>query len=138
MVVPSLPFHQKLFKILGLIHFKSESLKSTSNFWMNLHNIIVILTILSTLLPCFAYFFVNITDIKKTTDATYIIAAMSMALGMYLSFVNSKFELKNLLIESERIMNESKWIYLYLKCKRSEQFIFHRKIRGIYGILSEC
>lgn len=113
MVTLPLPLHQQMFKILGLINLKSKPFEFNKNFWIKLHNIFVILVILSTLLPCFAYFWVNITDIKKTTDATYIIASMSMALGMYLSLVQSKIELGNLLIELQMIMNESKIFYSF-------------------------
>lgn len=115
MVTLPLSLHQQMFKILGLINLKSKPHEFNKNVWIKMHNIFVILVILSTLLPSIAYFWVNITDIKKTTDATYIIASMSMALGMYLSLVQSKIELGNLLIELQMIMNESKILIFILK-----------------------
>lgn len=109
----TLPHHQRMFKLLGLIDIQIKLIEGNYGFISKIHNLLVIIIIFSTLLPSIAYFMANITDIAKTTDATYIIGAMSMALGMYCFLVNSKIELKQLLMDLQMIAGDSEFIFLW-------------------------
>lgn len=97
--------HHQFFKVLGLIQQNEAS--ETYGFLNVLHICTVIFIILSTTVPSIAYFWANVADITKTTDATYTIAAMCMSLGMYWFPAISKSKLKTLLGDLQNIVDES-------------------------------
>lgn len=107
-----LPHHQRMFKFLGLIDTPTNLFEGCNGLISEIHIISVIVSILLTLLPGIAYFAVNITDIGKTTAASYIIGSMAMSFGMYCSLANLKPELKQLLVDLQTIADDSELIIL--------------------------
>lgn len=71
-------------------------------------NVVISIPLFVLLFPLLAYFIVNLNNLSKATDVTYVIAADSMCIGQYWYLVTQKIPLQNLLVELQGIINESK------------------------------
>lgn len=72
-----------------------------------LRNILISIPLFVMLFPLLAYFIVNLNNVSKATDVTYVIAADAMCIGQYWFLAAQKIPLQNLLDELQRIVDES-------------------------------
>lgn len=129
-----LSFNIQMFKLLGLIPVKMEY-----NFAIQLLNAALIVVMCGTFIPCIHYFCANINDLTKTTEATYIIGAMSMSLFYYCFVINSKRELQELLEELQVIVHASESFSYENYCSLSSQNAnFIRKIVRCNWAIPKC
>lgn len=71
------------------------------------YNLLYTVPLLALLFPLIAYFYANLANITKATDAFYVIAATVMCIGQYWSLVIEKTKLAHLLLRLQYLVNES-------------------------------
>lgn len=78
------------------------------NYWPNVMYTVPLLTLL---FPLAAYFYANMVNLIKATDAFYVIAATLMCIGQYWFLVVQKPELSHLVLRLQYLVDQStfKW-----------------------------
>lgn len=74
-------------------------------------NALYTIPLLALLFPLIAYFYANMVNLIKATDAYYVIAATLMCIGQYWFLVVQKSELSHLLLRMQHLVNQSKWAF---------------------------
>lgn len=92
--------------------------------------------LITLLLPMIAYSIVNIHDVRKATDASYVIAADILCTGQYWFLAAQKTNLLNVLNHLDRLVAESRF-FIFLNFRRicshnPHQIIKKRKIKFCY------
>lgn len=95
--------NRALFKVIGLLLDENVHSKWT----IGLINIVVSFPMLAVFYLSVAYFVENISDMTETTNATYVIAAMSLLFSQYWVFAIQNSEFRSLLDELQSIVDQS-------------------------------
>lgn len=81
-----------------------SSVEKTSSYWPN---VLYTVPLIALLLPLVAYFYANMVNLIKATDAFYVIAATVMCIGQYWSLVLKKLELSHLVVRLQHLVDQS-------------------------------
>lgn len=104
--------NQEYFKIVGL--FLDDDQHSN---WNNIFiNIMASFPILGVLVLSIGYFIENISDLAKTTDATYVICALSLFFVHFWVFALQKIEFRMLIQELQSIIDKSWFLVEFGGC----------------------
>lgn len=110
--------NQAFFKIFGLL-LNENQLSNWNNIFTN---ILVSMPILGVLVFSIGYFIENISDVTKTTDATYVICALSLFFVQFWVFALQKIEFRTLINELQSIIDKSKFFWCGCSRKKTQLF----------------
>lgn len=94
--------------ILHTMGLLSSAVQVSTQNPINWPNCLYTIPLLALLFPLGSYFYANIVDLVKATDAFYVIAATLMCLGQYWFLVMQKSELNRLLLRLQFLVEQSK------------------------------
>lgn len=108
--IPSTPFLimeplstiKPVMEIMGLKYKPNQHL---INYYSR--NLVISIPLFVLLFPLLAYFIVNLNNLSKATDVTYVIAADLMCIGQYWFLVAQKLPLQKLMSELQWIVQQS-------------------------------
>lgn len=96
---------KSILSTMGLLSSAEQTSSQTIiSYWLN---VLYTIPLLALLVPLVAYFYANMVNLIKATDAFYVIAATLMCIGQYWFLVLQKPELSRLVVRLQNLVDQS-------------------------------